>query len=238
MWKKQVMKKLLLGIVMSLLAGEGRAEDASASGAGGTNVMDIRAVDEPESVPFWRDLNRWSFQAGVGFITGSTIDDIFMGKTGLAKGDARGVIYLVQASYKLAELKPVVWGHHLALDLELPLVLDMVDERGSDPFFQYNGGFAVRWKSFPWNHWLYTNLETGIGLTYSQHVLATERARHPDRERSHLEFYWPVQLMLAHPRHREHQLVLFNHHHSGGGIFHRGGANSVGVGYRYVPGER
>jgi hypothetical protein len=44
--------------------------------------------------------------------------------------------------------------------------------------------------------------------------------------------------MLAHPRYREHQLVLFLHHHSGGAIFHRGGANTLGIGYRFVPGER
>jgi len=97
---------------------------------------------------------------------------------------------------------------------------------------------TLRWKSFPWNHWVYTTIESGVGLTYSQHVLQIERSRHPGRDRSHLEFYWPIQLTLAHPRHRQHQLVLFLHHHSGGTIFHTGGANSLGAGYRYVFDER
>jgi hypothetical protein len=83
-----------------------------------------------------------------------------------------------------------------------------------------------------------TTFETAIGLTYSHQVLAIERVRYPDRDRSHLEFYWPIQFTFAHPRHQQHRLVLFNHHHSGGHIFHRGGANSLGIAYRYVFGNR
>ncbi len=188
--------------------------------------------------PRGRELDRWSFQAGVAAITDSAIGDLFRGDAQRPSSEARGEIYLLQVSRKLAEFKPELWGQEMKLDLELPLVLGVVNEDGDGSFLQYSGGLTLRWKHFPWNHWLYTNLETGVGLTYSQHVLATERERLSGRERSHLEFYWPLQLMLAHPQHREHQLVLFIHHHSGGGIFHRGGANSVGIGYRYVIGER
>jgi hypothetical protein len=193
---------------------------------------------ETNAVALWRNLDRWSFQTGVGFITGSTIDEIGTWQSELADGKSGGEIYLFQVSYKAAQLDPTLFGQRVALDLELPLVLGVVDERGRQPFMQYSGGATLRWKQFPWNHWLYTNLETGLGLTYSQRVLATERSRHPERERSHVEFYWPVQLTLAHPRHRDHQLVFFLHHHSGAGIFHKGGANTLGIGYRYVPGER
>lgn len=188
---------------------------------------------EPHPRP-WRDLSRWSFQAGVGFITESSVDQILLGDSALADGEAGGQIYLLQASYKLAAMEKTVWDLPAKFDLELPFVLGIVDEEGASSFLQYSGGIAVRWKNFPWNRWVYTNIEMGVGLTYSQRVLATERWRHPDRDRSHLEFYWPIQFMLAHPRHRQHQLVLFNHHHSGGTIFHTGGANTLGVGYRYV----
>ncbi|HEY0548757.1 MAG TPA: acyloxyacyl hydrolase [Verrucomicrobiae bacterium] len=193
--------------------------------------------DATNAIPSWRNLDRWSFQSSVVLITGSTIDEIGTWDSELADGKAEGQIYLLQVSYKLAK-EPVLFGHRFEMDLELPLVLGVVDEDNNDPFMQYSVGLTLRWKQFPWNKWVYTNFETGGGLTYSQHVLTTERERHPDRDRSHLEFYWPVQLMLAHPRHRDHQLVLLLHHHSGGGIFHRGGANSLGVGYRFVPGER
>jgi hypothetical protein len=186
----------------------------------------------------WNDPRRFSYQAGVAFITGSTIDDILTGDSTLARGDAAGEIYLIQVSYQLKRLDPVWFGHRLEADLQLPAVLGVVNERGSDPFLQPSFGFTIRWRTFPWNKWLYTNVETGVGLTYSQHVLATEHVQHPDRDRSHLEFYWPIQVMLAHPHYRQHQLVLLLHHHSGGGIFHTGGANSVGFGYRYSPRDK
>lgn len=183
-------------------------------------------------------LDRWSFQVGVAYITGSTIDEIAGVNGEWANGPSAGQIYLLQASYKVTTVRPELFGRRFDIDVELPLVLGVVDEHGSDLFMQYSAGVTLRWKTFPWNRWLYTNLETGVGLTYSGHVLLTERERHPNRDRSHLEFYWPVQIMLAHPRHREHQLVLLLHHHSGGTIFHTGGANSLGIGYRFVPAER
>jgi hypothetical protein len=238
-----MLKKILLVVWMggfvvvasgAELPGNGPTANDKAGGDSARSLAD----GETKAVPSWRNLDRWSFQGGVGFISGSTIDDIGTAQNDWADGDSAGQIYLMQVSYKLAELKPKLFGKPRALDLELPLVIGVVDESGSDLFMQYSGGLALRWKDFPWNRWLYTNLETGVGLTYSQQVLETERRRHPDRERSHLEIYWPLQLMLAHPRLRAHQLVLFLHHHSGGGVFHTGGANTLGIGYRYVPGER
>src|SRR5687768_11422161 len=235
MWKKFVLAFSVLGLAVAILAGEVQGNEPPKRQAEVEHAF-ARFDDETKDIPLWRDLNRWNFQAGVGWITGSTIDEIgsFQGK--LAEGDAEGEIYLLQVAYNLARLEPVLFGHRLDLDLDLPLVLGVVDERGRSPFMQYNGGVVLRWKQFPWNNYLYTTMETGIGLTYSQHVLATERRQHPNRERSHLEFYWPIQMALAHPRHRDHQLVLFLHHHSGGLLFHRGGANTLGVGYRFAPG--
>jgi hypothetical protein len=195
--------------------------------------------DKNNVLPPWNSFDRWSFQGGVAFITESTIDDILVGDGERARGADEGEIYLLQASYKLAAFEPHIGKYRPQIDLELPFVLGIANEHERDDLWlQYNLGLTVRWKSFPWNKWLYTNLETGCGLTYSQYVIATERVRHPDRDRSHLEIYWPVQLMFALPKYREHQLSLFLHHHSGGGMFHTGGANSLGLGYRYVPGER
>jgi hypothetical protein len=193
------------------------------------------SLGNSDRLPAWCAAERWSYQVGVAYVSGSSIDELM-----LANGNrpANGQIYLLQASYLLDRLHPELFGRHYELDVSLPLVLGVVDEHGSDAFVQYSGGVTLRWKKFPWNRWLYTNLETGLGLTYSQHVLAIERERHSDRQRSHVEFYWPVQLLLAHPSHRQHQFALFLHHHSGGWIFHEGGANSLGIGYRYAPGEK
>ncbi|HEY0548394.1 MAG TPA: hypothetical protein VGF13_02265, partial [Verrucomicrobiae bacterium] len=209
-------------VLQALLAAFG-IQGASLSHAG--EVEDRWGWGSTNAMPSWDSIDRWSFQAGIGFITGSTIDEIGMFDSNLG-GEAGGEIYLFQVSYKLGRLDPVLFGHQFAVDVELPFVLGVVNENHNDPFYQYNLGLTFRWKTFPWNHRVYTTIETGGGLTYSQHVLQVERERHPDRDRSHLEFYWPLQITLAHPRYREHQLVLFLHHHSGGGLFHTGGANT------------
>jgi len=237
-----MLKTFLLVCCFGALAGNALSAETDtikdAEDRSKTQATDEMTRSDTNRVMSWRDLNRWSFQGGVAFITESTIDDIGALKGEWGSGKAGGQIYLAQVSYKLAELNPKLFGHPVKIDAELPFVLGVVDENDRQPFMQYNGGFALRWKTFPWNEWLYTNLEMGVGLTYSQRVLTTERERHPDRDRSHLEIYWPVQLMLAHPRAREHQLVFFLHHHSGAGILHTGGANSLGFGYRFVPAER
>lgn len=147
-------------------------------------------------------------------------------------------MYLISASYTLHEFDWTLWGRRLRPQLELPLVLGIVNEQGRSPFFDYNAGITMRWKDFPFNRYVYTNLESGVGLSYYEHVLAIERQRHPDRDRSHLKFYWPIQLMLAHPERKEHQLVVFIHHQSGGHVFDVGGSNLFGIGYRHVFRER
>ena len=234
MMMKQV-KKNWLGIFQALLMALGVAGVSLARAA---ETEDRWSLGSTNEMPAWDSLDRWSFQAGIGFITGSTIDEIGMFSSELGSDEAGGEIYLFQVSYKLGRLDPTLFGHQFDVDVELPFVFAVVNEHHNNPFLQYNIGLTFRWKTFPWNHLVYTTIETGGGLTYSDHVLQVERERHPDRERSHVEFYWPVQVTLAHPRHRQHQLSLFLHHHSGGGLFHTGGANTLGAGYRYVPEER
>src|SRR4051812_22479957 len=100
----------------------------------------LRPGDATNAIPFWRDLDRWSFQAGVASITRSTIDDILAGDGKLNSDDR---IYLLQVSYKVAALDPTLFGHPVKLDLELPLVLGLIDERGHDLFPQYSAGLTL-----------------------------------------------------------------------------------------------
>ena len=234
----QILLGLILATATATWADDAPSAKQSAPRSSDDSARVPTAATENE-LPAWNSFDRWSFQAGVAFITESTIDEILVGDGKRATGKDEGEIYLLEASYKLAAFAPHIGKYRPKIDLQLPLVLGIVNEHERDDLWlQYNVGLTVRWKSFPWNEWLYTNLETGAGLTYSQYVIATERVRHPDRDRSHLEIYWPVQLLFALPSHRQHQLALFLHHHSGGGTFHTGGANNLGFGYRYVPGER
>ena len=184
------------------------------------------------------DPDRWTLQFGVAVITSNVIGDFSLGDFSRATGPAGGEMYLFSASFTLHDFDWTLWGRRYRPQLELPMVFGVVNERGRGPFFDYNAGVTLRWKDFPFNLFVYTNFETGVGLSYTERVLAIEEERHPDRDRSHLKFYWPIQLMLAHPKWREHQLVFFIHHQSGGHIFDVGGSNMVGVGYRHVFRER
>jgi len=182
--------------------------------------------------------DRWTLQCGVAMITSNVINDFSLGRVRRATGDAGGEMYLLGASYTLCDLDWTLMGRRYRPQLELPAVFGVVDEGGRSPFFAYNAGITVRWKDLPFSRYVYTNFESGVGLSYTEHVLAIERQRHPRRDRSHLKFYWPIQLMLAHPKRKEHQLVVFIHHQSGGHVFDVGGSNLIGVGYRHVFRER
>ncbi len=87
---------------------------------------------------------------------------------------------------------------------------------------------------FPWNRWLKTSALVGGGLSYSAQIWRIDREKHPREHRSHVKFYWPVELTLALPSLPRHQLVLFSHHQSGGTIFDEGGFDTFGIGYRLV----
>jgi hypothetical protein len=183
-------------------------------------------------------LDRWTFQVGAAFITANTIDNFLTGNVRRARGPAEGEIYLFKASYTLRDLEWNIGDRTFRPQLELPFVFGVVDERARAPWFDYNLGLTLRWKDFPWDRFLYTNLESGAGLSYSQRVFHIEEARHPGRERSHLKFYWPIELAVAHPSLRQHQFVFLLHHQSGGQLFDVGGSNHLGVAYRHVFRER
>ncbi len=184
------------------------------------------------------DQDRWTLQLGAAVITSNAIGDISLGKISRATGPAGGEMYLLGASYTLCDFDWVIRDRRFRPQLELPVVLGVVNERGRSPFLDYNAGITLRWKDFPFNRVVYTNFESGIGLSYTEHVLAIERERHMRRDRSHLKFYWPIQLMLAHPKLKQHQLMVFIHHQSGGHVFDIGGSNLIGIGYRHVFRER
>lgn len=180
----------------------------------------------------------WTIQLGIAMVTSNAIGDLSLGKVTRARGDAGGEMYLLGVSHTLHDFDWRIRGRRFRPQLELPVVLGVVDEGGRNPFLDYNAGITLRWKDFPFNRLVYTNLESGVGLSYTEHVLAIERQRHPDRDRSHLKFYWPIQLTLALPEKKQHQLVVFIHHQSGGHVFDEGGSNLIGIGYRHVFRER
>lgn len=75
---------------------------------------------------------------------------------------------------------------------------------------------------------------TGLGLNYSEKIFLLDTLKHPGDNRSHLKFFWPLEITFALPVYKSHRLVLFNHHISGGKLFDKGGMDSFGIGYRYL----
>jgi hypothetical protein len=194
---------------------------------------EVTQVDRPlslESSDLIRDL---SVQVGVAVITGNRIGDIFSGEISAARGDGGGQVYSLMLQWTAHEFELHWFGLSLRPQFQPYATLALVDENGGSVFPDYNGGFGFRWVDFPWDKWLDTSLFVGIGLSYSSQVYAIDRERHPGKERSHLKFDWPIQLAFALPRWRQHQLVLYLDHQSGGHVFDEGGINSIGLGYRF-----
>lgn len=175
---------------------------------------------------------RWAFQTGVAFITSNTIDDLMNGRARIDDGPAGGEIYALTASRHLGDFHWQFGGFMFRPQLEMPLTLEVVDERGRSPFPSFHGSLALRWNDFPWNESLRTSFTTGVGLAYWTKILAMDKQRHSHRERSRVKFNWPIQLSLALPDRPDDQLILFILHQSGGHVFDQGGVNSIGFGYR------
>ena len=179
-----------------------------------------------------KGLEGWAFEAGVAMITNSSIEDFPLASVHQASGPAGGEVYSLTASRRIGELRWQIGGHTFTPQLEVPFTLEIVDEKGSSPFPGYNLSFVVRWIDFPWNDYVRTSFSMGLGLSYSQEIYQIDIDRHPNENRSHFKFNWPIQMMLALPDHPQHQLMIFISHHSGGHIFDDGGFNNLGVGYR------
>jgi hypothetical protein len=179
-------------------------------------------------------FSNWSFEIGAAPITANVIEEILLGQYERARGAAGGMLYHLNVSYRIREFEWKIGERVFHPELEAPFTLVIADENRRSPFLVHNAGVRLRWTDFPWNRYIYTTAATGVGMTYSERIFTIERERHPGRYRSHVKFYWPLQVTLAHPHHRQHQLMVFIHHHSGGRIFDRGGVNALGVGYRHV----
>jgi hypothetical protein len=174
----------------------------------------------------------WSVQVGAAYVTQRNIGEMFTKGPKASDGAAEGEIYSLTLSWVAHRFEVPLRGGLLKPQFEMYATWTLVDEAEQSLFPDYNAGVGFRWVDFPWDRWVDTSFFIGIGFSYSAHVFAIDRERHPGQERSHLKLDWPLQLTFAVPRWPEHQLVLFNDHQSGGRILDQGGVNSVGLGYR------
>jgi len=178
--------------------------------------------------------DRWTLGFGIAAISDNDPMGVAVGSFKKADGDSGGWIYNINLGYVLKELNFSTDSNTYTPRLEIVSSLGLVDENNSDPFCNFNIVFAIRWIDFPWNRYLSTTIMTGGGLNYSEKIFKIDVEKHPDDHRSHLKFFWPVELTFAIPEFKQHSLVFFNHHLSGAHIMDKGGFDSFGVGYRYV----
>ena len=219
---------VVLGVALSVMG-------ASVGDSTAVAVAETEWGLEQESFPLESrpaGLRDWSVQAGFAIISGNNIGEIFSGGLNQAQGDAGGSVYSLSVNWVAHRFEIPCRERVLRPQFEAYVTLAVVDENSGSMFPDYNGGVGFRWVDFPWDRWIETTVFVGIGLSYSTQVYAIDRERHEGEDRSHLKFDWPIQVTFAFPRWPQHQLVLFNDHHSGGHVFDEGGVNSFGIGYR------
>lgn len=178
------------------------------------------------------DKRDWAFELGVAFITTNCVDDFLAGDFNIGSGPAGGEIFVLTASRRLGHLEWNIGNCTFRPELELPFTLEIVDENSRSPFLDYNVSFNVRWVDFPWNDYVSTTFSMGLGLSYSDKVYLMDIQRHPNKDRSHLKFNWPIAITFASPSRPDLQTVIFLLHQSGGRTFDKGGVNSLGIGFR------
>lgn len=122
------------------------------------------------------------------------------------------------------------FSKHLDLELEGQAVKHM----GGQHHGEFNGLFALRWLTFPWNKYIDTTVAVGDGLSYGTSTAKLEEEMHG--KNSLLLNYLMLEMSFALPETPRWNLVVRLHHRSGVfGIFDgiEGASNSVGVGIKY-----
>lgn len=176
---------------------------------------------------------RWRFGFGTSVISDNDPMGVLYGQFDTADGDSGGRQYLLNVDYILKTIDLYINGKAYPLNLEIVSSLGLVDENNRDPFLNCNSAMGLRWTQFPWNRRLFTTLMTGLGLNYSEKIYMLDTMKHPNEHRSHLKFFWPLEITFSLVKYKNHQLVFFNHHISGGWIMDEGGIDFFGIGYRY-----
>ena len=121
---------------------------------------------------------------------------------------------------------------HLDLELEGQVVKHM----GNQHHWEFNGLFALRWLTFPWNTYLDTTFAVGDGMSYATRTPKLEKELHGDKT-SHSLNYLMLELTFALPKTPQWDLVVRIHHRSGiFGTFDgvEGASNALGVGLKYT----
>jgi len=182
-------------------------------------------------------LGPWAVEFGVGVISGNdTLGNIISGIKGESdriKDEYGADIYKFSVYYTVTEFQWEIGTYTFYPQFEVFPSITRFEENSGDSYHNINFAGTLKWTDFPWNTYLYTTLATGVGLGYFEQINSYDRQKHENKERSQWKFYWPIQLTLALPKYKRHQVVLYIDHWSGGyGVFDDGGFDTYGIAYR------
>ena len=177
---------------------------------------------------------KWAIEIGAAVISQNDVHSALYGQFDREDGPAGGEIYKITGYYTLKVFDWELWGSTYHPQVEIPLSIAIFDENARSPFMNYNAAIDVRWTDWPWNKIIYTTISTGGGLGYFEIIPLIDIIKHPDEDRSHVKFWWPFQITLALPQYKNHQIVFYSDHWSGGHIFDKGGFDAFGIGYKYI----
>lgn len=125
--------------------------------------------------------------------------------------------------------------HSFSKNLDLEMEGQGVKHLGNQHHWEFNGLFALRWLTFPWNKYLDTTIAIGDGLSYATRTPKLEKELHSDNT-SLLLNYLMLELTFGLPKTPQWNLVVRLHHRSGiFGIFDgvEGASNALGMGLKY-----
>lgn len=148
-----------------------------------------------------------------------------------------GKTFAFGGEWKTATLAALAVGREVGdfLGLGVELEGQAVKHFGMQHHTEWNGLFALRWPSFPWDRWVDTSVAVGEGLSYATRRPPLEEELHEHQAR--LLNYLLFEFTFALPDVPEWSLAARIHHRSGAwGTFDgvKGGSNFWGMGLRHI----
>jgi hypothetical protein len=121
-------------------------------------------------------------------------------------------------------------------DLQFEIEGALFKHIGEDDFWEFNGIFLARWKTFPWNHLFRTSIAIGDGLSWASAVPEVRHVSNDTEESSQVLNNVVVEVTGGVPEVPELNLVFRYHHRSGafgtfGGVTDESTVFSLGLRY-------
>ncbi len=212
-------------LVLGLMGGLWGAQSCLAE----PKAMDAEP-DNPNEV-LWR--KPWSVMVYRGWTSTKSLNESLRFQFDYAEED----MYAVDLAYTLAQTNPINrLLRYIRSTFQLGGTLAYRrDRENNEDVGELALYFALRWRDFPWNHYVATTLAIGEGISYATEAPEEEKEDDPNDSQSLMNFL-VFEATFAHPQHPHLQLVYRLHHRSGAyGIFDSRdfGSNVLGLGVRY-----